>query len=190
MNDIVSALKMWLSQARALVMHLYTLYNRYIPEVLFGKCLGNYLVSKYPDSSYYEYPFLLLGEMYSSLLTNEAPTADPAAAEDVDNVTEMMTEDDLNMAQNEISHSDDSNDYVNGLYSAKARRDLDGKEQASMASSADTASESFFNLSNVVGDNKDKIIEDAVQQQSWQICFKLYTAESISRSLKSYFLNL
>ncbi|XP_061390517.1 uncharacterized protein LOC133325814 [Musca vetustissima] len=181
-NDIIGALKMWLSQLRALVVHIYTLYNRYLPEVLFGKCLGNYLVTNYPDRSYYEYPFILLAEIYESIVSTGESASLATTTEGVDSIATESTniDDDLNIAQNEISHTDETNDYDNGVYSTKSRRNA---EDAS-------SSESIFNLSTVLNDDKDKIIENAAQQQSWKICLKLYTAESISRSLKSYFLNM
>ncbi|XP_073822015.1 uncharacterized protein [Musca autumnalis] len=183
-NDIIGALKMWLSQLRALVMHIYTLYNRYIPEVLFGKCLGNYLITNYPDRSYYEYPFILLAEIWESIVSS-GESATLATTEGVESITTEsvlnIDDDDLNISQNEISHTDDdTNDYDNSLFSTKSRRNVD-----------DVApSESIFNLSTVLDEDKDKIIENAAQRQSWKICLKLYTAESISRSLKSYFLNM
>lgn len=179
---------MWFSQIRALALHLYTVYNRYIPEVLFGKCLGNYLVSAYPESSYYEYPFILLWEMYASVVpTTEAPPS--SSAEDVESTTTEYhkNDDDLNMAQNEISHTDTEVYDVSGYASSKYPRHAVAKRTPD---DRDDAAESIFNLSSVLNENKDKIIEDAVQQQSWRICLKLYTAESISRSLRSYFLNL
>lgn len=181
-NDIIGALKMWLGQLRALVMHIYTLYNRYIPEVLFGKCLGNYLVTNYPNRSFYEYPFILLAEIYESIVST-ATSAEVATTEGgVDGIATESTniDDDLNVAQNEISHTDDSNDYDNGVFATKSRRNAEDVSSA----------ESIFNLSTVLDDDKDKIIENAAQKQSWKICLKLYTAESISRSLKSYFLNM
>ncbi|XP_037817414.1 uncharacterized protein LOC119607531, partial [Lucilia sericata] len=176
-NDIVSAMKMWFSQIRALVVHLVHLYNRYIPEVLFGKCIGNYLITAYPDRSYYEYPFIILSEMYTSVMAT-TPTNNTESA------TELPTFDgDLNMEQNEISHSD-VDDYKTS-YGSKTARQL-----ATPSTEAPSYSESFFDFSSVLNENKDKIIENAVNQQSWQICLKMYTAESISRSLKSYFLGL
>ncbi|KNC31063.1 hypothetical protein FF38_09937 [Lucilia cuprina] len=178
-NEIVSAMKMWFSQLRALVVHLVHLYNRYIPEVLFGKCIGNYLITQYPDRSYYEYPFIILSEMYASVMTTTTPS------NNTESTTELPTFDgDLNMEQNEISHSD-IDDYKTSSYGSKTSRQL-----ASPSTEAPSNSESFFDFSSVLNENKDKIIENAVNQQSWQICLKLYTAESISRSLKSYFLGL
>ncbi|XP_065356349.1 uncharacterized protein LOC135950745 [Calliphora vicina] len=177
-NDIVGAMKMWFSQIRALVVHLIHLYNRYIPEVLFGKCVGNYLVSAYPDRSYYEYPFIILSEMYSSIITTTTTTETSELS------TELpLIDNDLNMEQNEISHSD-VDDY-NTSYGSKSPRQL-----SVTSTEAASNSESFFDFSSVLNESKDKIIENAVNQQSWQICLKMYTAESISRSLKSYFLGL
>lgn len=171
---------MWFSQIRAIVVHLVHLYNRYIPEVLFGKCVGNYLITAYPNRSYYEYPFILLSEMYSSIITTA--TTD-SSSEKIDSTTILPTfEGDYNMEQNEISHTD-VDDYK--TYDTKTARQLNGPSTESPASS-----ESFFDFSSVLNDNKDKIIENAANKQSWKICLKMYTAESISRSLKTYFLGI
>ncbi|KAM7352955.1 uncharacterized protein ACRADG_005287 [Cochliomyia hominivorax] len=175
-NEIIGAMKMWFSQIRAIVVHLVHLYNRYIPEVLFGKCVGTYLVTSYPERSYYEYPFILIYEMYSSVITSTK-----TSNEDTEISTVLPIFDgDLNMEQNEISHSD-SEDY--NKYATKTTRQLS-------ISTTESPAESFFDFSSVLNDNKDKVIANAVNHQSLQICLKMYTAESISRSLKSYFLGI
>ncbi|XP_059221528.1 uncharacterized protein LOC106088588 [Stomoxys calcitrans] len=166
-NDIINTLKMWIYQIRTLAVHVYTLYNQYIPEVLFGKCLGNYLMSKYPDRSFYEYPFVLLVEMYETILNvNESHLT---TTEETD-IELTLDDDDLNMAQNEISHSDDADGYVSG-WSSNSLEDFNASTKLSHSSS------------------KEKMIENVAEKKSWQICLKLYTAESISRSLKNYFLS-
>ncbi|XP_075149073.1 uncharacterized protein LOC142223089 [Haematobia irritans] len=185
-NDIISTLKMWLNHIRAMAVHFYTIYNRYIPEVLFGKCLGNYMVSKYPDRSFYEYPFLLLAEIYESVINNESQPQ-TATEEDFSATETNEIGDDLNMAQNEIAHGEEADGYNDSWDSLDSRRDKNSPKSYNVN---EASSESFFDLSTVLSDDKDKIIDNAVEQESWQICLKLYTAESISRSLKSYFLNL
>lgn len=173
-NDLLNDLKTWFSQIRALVLHLVNLYNRYIPEVLFGKCVGIYLISTYPDRSFYEYPFILLTEIYSSILTTISDTTVTHASSDPN-----ILDKDLNVEQNEIPHSD-FDDYMTS-YRISSPSQLD---------KTTLNAEHFFDFSSVLNENKDKLIESAANQHSWQICLKMYTAETISRSLKTYFLGL
>lgn len=174
-NELLNDLKMWFSQIRALVVHLVHLYNRYIPEVLFGKCVGIYLTSNYPERSFYEYPFILLTEIYSSIVTAISDATRTKTSSDT-----SILDNDLNVEQNEIPHSD-ADEYTTPYGRSSSSSQLD---------KATLNAESFFDFSSVLSENKDKLIDSAVNQHSWQICLKMYTAESISRSLKTYFLGL
>lgn len=175
LNDVITTLKMFFNQIRAIVLHFLLLYNRYFPEVLFGKCLGNYLVATYPEHAFYEYPLIIFMEIYASITTRF--TTEPPIES-----TELSTElSNLNVEQNEISNSDLEDSKR--LYGAKSQIDANSTEISQ-------SFESFFDFSSVLGPNKDEIIQNAANEQSWQICLKLYTAESISRSLKIYFLGL
>ncbi|TMW41773.1 hypothetical protein DOY81_013148, partial [Sarcophaga bullata] len=164
-NDLLNDLKMWFSQIRALVVHLVHLYNRYIPEVLFGKCVGVYLISNYPERSFYEYPFILLTEIYSSIVTAITDATVTKTSSDT-----SILDNDLNVEQNEIPHSD-SDDYMTSYGRSSS--------SSSQLNKATSNAESFFDFSSVLSENKDKLIDTAGywDQHSGQICLKLYTAK-------------
>ncbi|XP_036321074.1 uncharacterized protein LOC118735437 [Rhagoletis pomonella] len=62
-QDILRFAKHLFSMLRNSLSEIFRIYNRYIPEVLLGKCFSKYITTAYPDRNIYEYPFILTGEV-------------------------------------------------------------------------------------------------------------------------------
>ncbi|XP_018783272.1 PREDICTED: uncharacterized protein LOC108965373 [Bactrocera latifrons] len=100
LQDAIRFAKHWFSLLRNSLAEIFRLYNHYIPEVLLGKCFGKYITTAYPDRSFYEYPFILLGEVIDFGVTylQSIPIYDVA---DKNNETPLPIED-VSDEQNEI----------------------------------------------------------------------------------------
>ena len=147
---------------------LFRLYNYYVPEVLLGKCFGRYLTETYPERAFYEYPILLLGDIFEAVV-------DYSLSQDQTELKQKVNQTDLDFKQNEIPQTEQDHYFP--------------KETLNNEANSLKEETSIFNLSDVLLSDKDSVIDDAVSRNSWKKCVKLYTAESILRKLKLYFLN-
>lgn len=100
LQDVIRFAKHWFSLLRNSLAELFRLYNHYIPEVLLGKCFGKYITTAYPDRSFYEYPFILLGEIIDFGVTylQSIPIYDIAG----ENITTSLPIEEVSDEQNEI----------------------------------------------------------------------------------------
>ncbi|XP_014088677.2 uncharacterized protein [Bactrocera oleae] len=100
LQDVIRFAKHWFSVLRNSLAELFRLYNHYIPEVLLGKCFGKYITTAYPDRSFYEYPFILLGEIIDFAVTylQSIPIYDIAG----ENITTSLPIEEVSDEQNEI----------------------------------------------------------------------------------------
>uniref|UniRef100_A0A1A9UDD8 Uncharacterized protein n=1 Tax=Glossina austeni TaxID=7395 RepID=A0A1A9UDD8_GLOAU len=169
-RSTLNSIRLWFSHLRILMTHLFRLYNHYMPEVLLGKCISHYLRTTYPYNYFYEYPVLLLVDMYTSIIPQE--NVEPKISQLIGNAANND-----NKEQNEITYDSDT-----GKQSY-----LDDSPDGTNEKKSNT--ESLFNLSTVIDDDKNLIIERAADKHSLKICLKLYTVETLSRTLKNYFLH-
>ncbi|XP_050319578.1 uncharacterized protein LOC126752661 [Bactrocera neohumeralis] len=116
LQDVIRFAKHWFSLLRNSLAEIFRLYNHYIPEVLLGKCFGKYITTAYPDRSFYEYPFILLGEVIDFGVTylQSIPIYDFA----VENITTPLPIEDVSYEQNEI-WPDDMEKYSRSIGSAR-----------------------------------------------------------------------
>ncbi|XP_011190223.3 uncharacterized protein At5g50450 [Zeugodacus cucurbitae] len=104
LQDVIRFAKQWFSLLRNSLAELFRIYNRYIPEVLLGKCFGKYITTAYPDRSFYEYPFILLSEVidFGATYLQSIPIYDVAD----ENATTPLAVEDISDEQNEIWPND------------------------------------------------------------------------------------
>ncbi|XP_054744326.1 uncharacterized protein LOC129248735 [Anastrepha obliqua] len=104
-QDVISFAKYWLSMLRNSVSELFRIYNYYIPEMLLGKCFVKYITTTYPDSSFYQYPFILIREVIDfglfylrklQIYERVKETPPPPAIEANDEQNEIWTNEILN----------------------------------------------------------------------------------------------
>ncbi|XP_004521524.1 uncharacterized protein LOC101459023 [Ceratitis capitata] len=101
LQDIIRLAKNWFSLLRNSLAELFRIYNHYIPEVLLGKCFGKYITTTYPNRSFYEYPFILLGEVIEFGLSYLQSTQ-IYDEEEHKKIATTLEDDEISYEQNEI----------------------------------------------------------------------------------------